>query len=323
MPSRIEPMLALPALAMPAHPEAYHYEYKWDGVRAMVFWDRARLRILSRNHNHIEHRYPELDGISKALSPHQVILDGEIIAANRHNRPDFGLLQQRMHVENTQAIKRLRQLIPVTLMLFDLLYLNGHSTMVLPFVQRRALLEQLRLKDPHWGLSPVVQGEGQSMLESARDQHLEGIIAKRSDGTYQPGKRTGAWLKLKLIARQEFVIGGWVPEHGTNTARVGALLVGFYDKDKDRKFHYAGRVGSGFDQQWHQRLARELSHRQARDNPFGEQVPMTGGVHFVRPSMVAEVEYRRWPAGGHMQQAAFKGLRTDKPPAKVVDERVT
>ncbi len=320
MPTRIDPMLPLPAPTLPSPLEAYHFEYKWDGIRAIVFWDGRRLRIHSRNHNEMQQRYPEFDDLVTACDRRPLIVDGEIIALDQHSRPDFGLLQQRMHAQDPATILHLSRSIPIALMLFDLLYLDGHSTMQLPLFQRRQLLEQLHLEDAHWRLSPAVVGEGPTMLESARQQRLEGIVAKRSDSTYQPGKRSGAWLKVKLVARQEFVIGGWVPEHGVNTARVGALLLGFYDRQ--RKFHYAGRVGSGFDHQWHQRLTRDLSDRPASDNPFGQRIPSTH-VRFVRPDLVAEVEYRRWPPGGCVQQAAFKGLRTDKPPATVVDERTT
>lgn len=310
-------MLAVSVAKLPPNQKAYHYEYKWDGVRAIAYWDGRSLRLTSRNGNEIAHRYPELLHATPALGPTPLILDGEIIAVDKQHRPSFALLQHRMHVEDRQAIARLSKSTPVTYMLFDLLYLDEWSTMTLPFADRRKLLEQLPLKEP-LRLSPIVAGEGSVLLESARQAGMEGIVDKLSASVYEPGRRSGAWLKMKLTERQEFVIGGWVPEHGTNSSRVGALLLGVYEKSDG--LHYVGKVGSGFDQQWHERLSEKLKGREEKTNPFGERISQAG-VRFVRPEMVAEVEYRRWPPGAQVQQAAFKGLRDDKPARQVVDER--
>jgi bifunctional non-homologous end joining protein LigD len=318
IPSSIAPMLALASQNLPAAPQDFSFEYKWDGVRAITLWDGAHLRLSSRNDIDVTHRYPELNALGKALGHRPAILDGEIIAVDADHRPSFELLTHRMHLQDAQSIKRRACTIPVTYILFDLLYLDGRSTMPQPFTQRRHLLESLALSSRFWRISPAEVGEAEAMLASARQTHLEGIIAKRLDSPYEPGRRSGAWLKMKLVARQEFVIGGWIPEGKTNTHRVGALLLGYYDQDA--VLHYAGRVGSGFDRQWHQRLTRQLHGREVKDSPFDERLARAP-IHFVRPEVVAEIEYRRWPASGLLQQAAFKGIREDKPPGQVVDER--
>lgn len=321
MPRRISPMLATASKTIPSNPKDYSFEYKWDGVRAITYWDQKHLIICSRNDNDITTRYPELHPIAAVLGRRSAILDGEIIAIDNDHRPNFGLLQQRMHVQDRSSIARLCHIVPVTLMVFDLLYLDGRVLMHLPLLDRRAILEDLNLLADAWQLSPAIPGEGGAMLESASQQHLEGIIAKRADSIYEPGRRSAAWLKIKLISRQEFVIGGWIPEGQVNTRRVGALLVGYFDP-RGRVLHYAGRVGTGFDATWHQRLTHELSQRATRFPPFAEPLGRAP-IRYVLPELVAEVEYRRWPVGGLLQQAAFKGLRTDKPLRRVVDERVT
>ena len=324
MPSKIAPMLAVAVAALPSDQGAYQYEYKWDGVRAIAYWDGRKLRLTSRNGNEIAHRYPELGDGATTLGRRPMILDGEIIALDDRARPSFALLQQRMHVEDRAAIARLSTSIPVAYLLFDVLYLERNPTMGMPLSDRRALLERVRLRDP-LRLSPAVVGEGETMLESAREQGLEGIIAKRNTSVYEPGRRSGAWLKMKLIARQEFVIGGWIPEQKTNPSRVGALLLGVHGGSGEG-LHYVGKVGTGFDWQWHKRLTEKLKEREKQTNPFGERIATAGmrgmrGVRYVRPDLVAEVEYRRWPKGAQVQQAAFKGLRDDKPAERVVDER--
>jgi bifunctional non-homologous end joining protein LigD len=153
-----------------------------------------------------------------------------------------------------------------------------------------------------------------------REQKLEGVVLKLDNSAYEPGRRTRTWLKLKLVTRQEFVIGGWVPEGGTNLHRIGAIMVGYYDR-KGQDLHYAGAVGTGFDARWHELLTSKLAPLAQNDNPFVGN-PRKEGSRFVRPQLIAEIEYRRWPSHTGIQQAAFKGLRLDKDPRKVVDERV-
>jgi bifunctional non-homologous end joining protein LigD len=320
MPAHVRPMLAVLARELPADADHYGFEYKWDGVRGLCYWDGRRLTLESRNLLDITHRYPELQLLGKALGRrHSAILDGEILALDEMGRPSFARLQRRMHVEDPGAIARLRERVPVWYVLFDLLYLDGRSVMEEPLVERRGLLEELTVEGPSWQISPMEKGDGQAVLEAAKQQALEGVVAKRLDSTYRPGERSPAWRKLKVIAREEFVIGGWVPEGLSNQQRVGALLVGYYVPG-EKKLRYAGGVGTGFSETWHRTLTGLLAQRARAASPFAGRVSKAGVV-FVEPELIAEVEYRRWPAGGSLQQAAFKGLRFDKNPREVVAER--
>jgi len=326
MPSGVEPMLAVLSGELPADLDTWGFEYKWDGVRALCYWDGRTLRLESRNRLDITHRYPELHLLGDALGSRPAVLDGEIVAMDESDRPSFPLLQRRMHVNDPAAIRRLSQDMPVRYLVFDLLYLDGRSTMNQTYLHRRDLLEQLTLVGPTWQVPPAHVGEGEAMLEAARQNALEGIVAKQIDSTYEPGRRSPAWLKIKVVSRQEFVIGGWVPEGGTNTARIGSLLLGYYEPAPGARgsggkkvLRFVGGVGTGFDHRWHAVLSAMLKPLSRQTSPFADPVPKPGKI-FVEPILVAEIEYRRWPEGGMLHQGAFKGIRTDKDARQVVRE---
>jgi bifunctional non-homologous end joining protein LigD len=324
MPSGLEPMLATLTQDLPEDLDNYGFEYKWDGVRALCYWDGRTLRLESRNQLDITRRYPELHVLADALGSRPAVLDGEIVALDDADRPSFPLLQNRMHVNDPAAIKRLVEEVPVRYLVFDLLYLDGHSVMDRSYLHRRDLLEQLTLVGPSWQVPPAHVGEGKAMLAAAREQQLEGIVAKKIDSVYQPGRRSPDWLKIKVILRQEFVIGGWVPEGGNNTSRIGSILLGYYEPSTTRGrsgkvLRFAGGVGTGFNDRWHRTLSSTLKPLTRATSPFADPVPKRDAI-FVEPILVAEIEYRRWPAGGMVHQGAFKGLRTDKDARKVVRE---
>ena len=310
-------MLAVSSDTLPRDSGKWAFEFKWDGVRAICFWDGKNLRLQSRNKLDITRRYPELHDLGKSLPRSGVVLDGEIIALDAKCRPSFHLLQYRMHAEGAAAIARLSTTIPVWYVVFDVLWYRGKSVMDQPYSVRRQILEKLKLQGPAWQTSPAQVDHGAAMLNTAKRNSLEGVVAKRLDSRYLPRLRSPNWLKIKVIFGQEFVIGGWVPERGVNSNRVGSLLVGYYDSDG--RLRYAGGVGTGFNAAIHASLTRKLKAGTLNANPFVDRLP-NKGVLFVKPELVAEVGYRRWPDGAQVQQAAFKGLRENKSAKDVIRE---
>ncbi len=321
MPDRIVPMLAR-AGALPADDGGWAYEVKWDGVRAIAYSEPGRLRFESRNLNDITHSYPELARLGRALSSHAAILDGEIVAFDENGRPSFGTLAPRMHVTSATRARRLAESTPVTYVIFDLLWLDGHSLMGRPHEERRAALEELALSGDRWQTPPALAGSGRDVLAASAAAHLEGVIAKRRDSAYEPGRRSGAWVKVKNLNRQEFVIGGWVGGEGRRRNRIGAILVGV--NDDAGGLRYAGRVGTGFSERMLDELARKLAPLAREESPFtavGTQPPV--GAHFSEPRLVAEVEFLEWTRDGQLRAPSFQGLRDDKPASEVVRERVS
>lgn len=316
LPSHVEPMLAMLS-EMPVIPEVYGFEYKWDGVRALAYWNGETLKLESRNLLDITVEYPELQQLAGAL-PKPVVLDGEIIALDEEGHVSFSALQQRMHVTDPSLVRRRAVEVPVVYMLFDVLYAEGQVTMDLPYPRRRAILEQLQLAGPFWQTPPWYSSGGRQLLEAAEAVRLEGIVAKRLDSFYEPGKRTGAWRKIKLVDRQEFVIGGWLPYLETHIDMVGSLLIGYHERDGSLR--YAGRVGTGYTDKIRQDLATLLKERATDVSPFKDEVDKPGAF-FVRPELVAEVEFRGWSPEGKLRQPSFKGLRFDKDPREVVREQ--
>jgi bifunctional non-homologous end joining protein LigD len=309
MPALVPPMLATLAQGLPAKPADYAFEYKWDGVRAIARWDGQTFSLQSRNQLDITARYPELWPLAAGFGSRPRMLDGEVIALDEHERPSFSRLQRRMHVRDAAAVRRLMGQVPVWFVVFDVLWLDGQELTELPWIERRDRLEQLELNGPAWLVSPAHVGKGREVLSAAREMKLEGVVAKKLDGPYRPGTRSPDWLKVKIVSEDEFVVGGWVPENGDRTSRVGSLLLGAYDAQG--RLRFKGGVGTGFDDEDHARLTRLLKSLKQSTSPFADVVPKRG-VTYVRPEMVVQVEYRRLGPEGILQQAAFKGIRTDK-----------
>ncbi|HEV3048103.1 MAG TPA: DNA ligase D [Solirubrobacteraceae bacterium] len=316
MPEHVVPMLARTG-ELPREQHGWAYEVKWDGVRAIVYSRPGELRLESRNLNDITASYPELARLNRALSSHGAILDGEIVAFDERGRPSFAALQRRMHVSKAAQARRLAAQAPVTLMLFDLLWLDGHSTMGLTYAQRRELLCAMGLDGERWQ-TPEHVADGAALLQASSEQGLEGILAKRLDSTYQPGVRSHAWVKIKTTGRQELVVGGWLPGKGKRAGGVGALLLGVYEPDG--ALRYVGRVGTGFSERELARLGELLGALRRRSSPFqaGERPPRE--AVFCEPRLVAEVEFANWTDGGSLRAPVYLGLREDKDPRAVVRE---
>ena len=319
LPEHLPPMLASPGRLPAGEAGEWAFELKWDGVRALAYWRPGRLRLESRNLNDVSARYPELRALGRQLGSCEALLDGEIVAFDEHGAPSFERLQKRMHLTSESAIRRIAREAPVTYVIFDLLHLDGRLTMELPYRRRRELLEQLELQGPAWRTPAYHAGDGRDFLAATAAHGLEGVIAKRLDSHYRPGERSGAWLKIKNVNRQELVIGGWLPGKGQRAGALGALLMGYHEhRGARRELRYAGRVGTGFDEPELQRLAAELAARARRSSPFakrGAQPPRE--ARFVAPELVAEIEFTRWTREHILLHSSYKGLRLDKPAEEI------
>jgi bifunctional non-homologous end joining protein LigD len=206
--------------------------------------------------------------------------------------------------------------VPVTYVIFDLLYLDGHATLPLAYEERRTLLERLELEGPNWRTPAYHRGEGRALLDATARLGVEGVVAKRLDCPYEPGRRSSGWIKVKNVGLQDVVIGGWTPGEGGRGGTLGALAVGVMEDDR---LVYAGKVGTGFTESTLANLQRELERRARDDSPFdGRQPPK--GTRFVDPELVASVEFREWTKSGTLRAPSFKGLRPDKDPSEAVRE---
>jgi bifunctional non-homologous end joining protein LigD len=317
-PGEIAPMTAVLADRLPTDGERWGFEFKWDGVRAVLFVEGGEVCVQGRRQNEVTDRYPELAGLGSALDGRRVILDGEIVAIDDRGRPSFQLLQQRMHVSSVIEARRRMATVPVAWLGFDVLDVDGRSTMDLPYTERRALLEGLGLAGPRWQVPAYHVGDGASVLQASRDAGLEGVVAKRLDSRYEPGRRSRCWLKLKNHQRQELVIGGWLVGEGSRSERFGSLMVGYYEDDA---LVYAGNVGTGFTERRLAELTALLAELRTNTSPFADTPRLPARMVFVEPRLVAEVEFTHWTDDGRLRNPSFKGLRDDKDPRDVVKER--
>ena len=316
MPERVEPMMAKLGTAVPTPDSAWGFEFKWDGIRAVAYVEGGRVRLLSRSGEDITPRYPEVHALGRALGSREVILDGEVVALDENGRPSFEQIQQRMGLTSESEIRRKMKVVPITYMLFDLMWQDGHSALERPYTERRRMLEALKLTGDSWQTPPYEKGGGQVMLEASAKAGLEGIMAKKLDSKYEPGLRSGAWVKIKNHSRQELVIGGWLEGEGRRRGYPGALLVGYYDKGE---FVYAGKVGTGFTDAMLDKLLALMKPLEQASKPFDVGSP-SKKAHFIKPKLVGEFEFVEWTKSGQLRAPTFKGLRTDKPARKVVRE---
>jgi bifunctional non-homologous end joining protein LigD len=323
-------MLAKPA-PLPEADGKWAYEIKWDGARALGFAERGSWRMRSRRGEDVTGRYPELAGIAEQIRERSAVLDGEVVALDPEGRPRFQLLQRRIGLTSEAAVAARAAETPVDYAIFDLLHLDGHSTRGLPYERRRELLLGLELEGSRWRTPEHRTDGGPELMEAARRQGLEGIVAKRLDSPYRPGKRTGEWVKQRVWRRQEFVIGGYIAGAGKREERVGSLLVGYYDaragkaaaRGEPQRLVFAGAVGSGLSEADLELLSGELGRRRREDSPFeigAPRGPKAKLAVWCEPELVCEISWTEWTRDGTLRQPAFKGMRDDKDPHDVVRE---
>lgn len=313
-PALVAPMLAT-AGPVPEGPD-WAYEWKWDGFRAIVAVGSDEVRVASRSGRDMSATYPELQSLS-ALTETPLLLDGELVALDSAGRPSFERMQTRMH--EMRPGPRLVAETPVLLFAFDVLQVGDESLLRRPYLERRAMVDELGLADGPVRSPPYYTGvSGADMLATAKEHTLEGVIAKRIDSVYVPGGRMTTWIKTPLWRHQEVVIGGWSLGKGNRASLLGSLLVGVYDGAG--RLGYAGRVGTGFDDATLRRLRALLDQRERSTSPFDQEVPREYARHarWVEPELVGEAEFRRWTSDGRLWHPSWRGLRPDRDPADVV-----
>jgi len=319
LPELVRPMLATASSELPTPDQDWAYEYKWDGVRAVVYVDGGRARALSRNDRDVTSSYPELRALGEALGALQVVLDGEIVALDKEGRPSFEALQPRMNTTEPSRVRRLAESVPVTYMIFDIMHLDGHRALEVPYCERRKLLEGLQLSGPHWATSPSERGGGPIVAQAARQAGLEGVVAKRLDSPYRPGTRDPSWRKVKNFRTQSVVIGGWAPGQGHLDGNIGALLTGVPGA---AGLVYVGRVGTGFNAAERTALRARMAGITRMTSPFAGAISrsVATGVTWVEPVLVGEVRFSEWTRSGRLRQPSWRGLRPDQSPEEVVVE---
>jgi bifunctional non-homologous end joining protein LigD len=321
-PRFVEPMKAKLVEKPPATGD-WIYELKFDGIRLIATKDREKVSLLSRNQNDLSARFPEIVDAIKNLPADECVIDGEVVALDEEGRSSFQLLQAR-EMEGRKS--------PVYFYAFDLLQLEGKSLVSLPLEARKNVLEKLcaRAVDPRIRYSGAIGGDAKQLLKEVQRRGLEGIIGKLRNSVYEPGRRSGAWVKLKCINEQEFVIGGYTPPQGARK-HFGAVLVGYY---KDRDFVFAGKAGTGFTTKSLAALHKKFRAEERAECPFvdlpskqngqwvlGITPSMMKKIHWINPKFVAEIKFAEWTRDGKLRAPVFMGLREDKKPGEVVRER--
>jgi bifunctional non-homologous end joining protein LigD len=314
MPATIEPMLATRG-ALPTD-GGWGYEFKWDGLRAIACVDEDGLRLLTRNRTDVTQTYPELDALRAMLSDRRAVLDGEIVVLGRTGVPSFAALQQRMRTPvPTAAAVRAN---PARFYVFDLLHLDGTDLTPLPYVERRDALQRLAIAGDVADTPPYWSGDaGPAVLDAAGELGLEGVIAKRLESPYQPGRRSPDWIKVPLTNTVEVIVAGYKTGGRRRATTIASLLVGMFDADG--RLVYVGQVSTGLGEETLLDLQARLDERRQPDSPFDAPVPRQHAreAEWVRPDLVADVAFRSWTPDRRLRQPSWRGLRPDRDAGEV------
>jgi bifunctional non-homologous end joining protein LigD len=302
----LAPMLSTEGSVANLKASQWAFEGKWDGYRLLVDADHGALCLQSRRGRDVTREYPQLQALAADLADHHVVLDGEVVALDESGVPSFSEMQNR--ARSTR----------VEFWAFDILRLDGRWLLRAKYRDRRRLLETLA-EGGGLIVPDLLDGDGPEAMEHARKNRWEGVIAKKWESTYQPGRRSSSWIKDKIWNTQEVVIGGWREGTGGRTSGIGALMLGIPD---DGGLHFAGRVGTGFTEKELAKLKATLKPLETDESPFNTRLPNVDakGVTFVRPELVGEVRYSERTSDGRLRQPSWRGLRPDKMPEDVTWE---
>lgn len=306
----MHPMLATPG-PQPVGDDWIH-EVKWDGMRILADVSDTGLRLFSRSGRDVTVSFPELAVLADHVQ--DALLDGEIILL-ADGVPSFAALSERIHVEQANRAAELAEAAPVSVMSFDLLRLYGVDLLRRPWTERRASLDKLELPEHVWRRSPSYD-DGPALLAATEEHGLEGVVAKRRRSSYQPGRRSGDWIKTPHNKHQTCIVGGWRPEAGS-TDKIGALLLGV--PDTEGRLIFCGRAGSGIGRRESAQLTPLLAAATRPDSPFATELSRldTVGSTWCDPQVVIEVRHTGWTAGGRLRQPVYRGRRPDLDPKEV------
>lgn len=303
-------MLPMPAAA-PFDSTAYAFEVAWDGVRALASIDRGQVRLWGRDLRDLSGRYPEVQALA-AIAPSETIVDGELIVSDPEGRPDRGALDERQQSTRAETIARVAARHPVTYVVHDLLYLNGRSWLNEPLVRRRPRLNEVLQSAGRIYVADPVANDGLALFDAAREQGLEGVMAKRFDSPYRAGQRHPDWLQIDAVRRSDFVVLGFIPQAGSHLLE--ALIVGTHD---GHAFTPAGRVGGGFDTATSIRLRKALDALPNAPTPEDSRW-IDDRICWVQPRIVATIRFSEWDQKGQLRFPIFAGLRPDVSPEECV-----
>ncbi|HEX2188657.1 MAG TPA: non-homologous end-joining DNA ligase [Longimicrobiaceae bacterium] len=319
LPLDLVPMKATLGTEVPPG-EGWVYEVKYDGVRVLAHAAADEARLVTRNGREKTGQFPEVVAALREAARaagHPLVLDGELVALVRGRPARFQEIQDRVHLADAEQVRERSASAPAALVVFDLLADGGEVLLGRPWSERRARLEAcLGGASPHLRVSEVLRGGGARAVERARSAGWEGVIAKRTDGRYRPGKRSDDWLKLKVEFRQEFVVGGWTDPQRSRP-HLGSLLVGYF---REGELVFAGGVGTGFDREGLRKMRERLDALAAEESPFRDPPRTRVPAHWVRPETVVELKFAEWTADGRLRQPVFLGLRDDKDAREVGPE---
>ncbi len=301
---------------LPPRGDEWLFEIKWDGVRAVAFIESEQVRLQSRSGLRCERQYPELAVIHHQVAAEQAVLDGEIAVLDEKGVSRFHLIQPRIANSDPNTIAHLVRSTPVVYFVFDLLYLDGYDLHNVHLSERRRLLDQVVTPGGSLRISEAFPGAGAELLDAARENGLEGILAKHAASFYE-SKRSRDWLKIKIVGEQEFTIGGFTEPQG-DRSYFGALVLGVYDGDQLR---WVGNVGTGFDARMLAGLRARLEPLITSQCPFANRPKPDRGMTWVRPELVCQVKYSNWTPDNRLRAPVFLGLRNDKRAGEVVREQ--